>query len=423
MPICSVHAANFRGLRDPQEIQIKPITLFIGPNSSGKSSCIHALATLAQTLKIPNSTRPISLDDEYAYVHLGRFIEVAHSKSYSDPISLGIDLPEVKYNTFSPEVSKVVQRSGGLSAKYTFRCTKRTRETSLDSAIIKIGDCEYTAKKSGSDYRINRVGTTHTRIYSLKSGFIFDELGSLASVNTKDFRSIYEFFALSNAQAAIQSELRKVLYLGPFRQSPLRRYPTRGANPSEVGAQGESAITLLANEIVQSRKRPHLKQIIEWLNVLGLAKKIDVTRVASSDLFDVTLTLADGKKFPIADLGYGLSQILPVLTQCSYAPKGATLLFEQPEIHLHSLAVRPLAKVFIDTVREKNAHVVAETHSPELFGEFISEMRRGNLNKDDFIAYRVSRKDGRSNLKRIEITFDGEDFDVYDNWESGLSLA
>lgn len=422
MPICSLHAANFRGLRDPQDIQIKPITLFIGPNSSGKSSCIHALATLAQTLKIPNSTRPISLDDEYAYVHLGRFIEVAHSKTYGDAISLGINLPEMKYNVFSHEGSKVTQRLGGLSAKYTFRCTKRTQETTLDGAVIKIGDYEYAAKKSGGDYRINRVGTTHTRTYPLKSGFIFDEFGSLMSANATDFKNINEFFPLSNAQEAIQSELRKVLYLGPFRQSPLRRYPTRGANPSEVGAQGESAITLLANEIVQSRKRPHLTQIIEWLDVLGLAKKIDVTRVGSSDLFDVSLTLADGKKFPIADLGYGLSQILPVLTQCSFAPKGATLLFEQPELHLHSLAVRPLAKVFIDTVREKNAHVVAETHSPELFGEFIREMRSGNLKQDDFIAYRVSRKNGRSDLKQIEIHCDGEDFDVYDNWESGLSV-
>ena len=77
-----------------------------------------------------------------------------------------------------------------------------------------------------------------------------------------------------------------------------------------------------------------------------------------------------------ADLGYGFSQILPVLTQLSFAPEAATLLFEQPELHLHSLAVRPLAPVFIDAVKKKNLHVVVETHSPELFGQFIVEMRR-----------------------------------------------
>src|SRR5206468_4135587 len=115
-------------------------------------------------------------------------------------------------------------------------------------------------------------------------------------------------------------------------------------------------------------------RIARWLKRLGLAKKLDVSRIAQSDLFDVTLTLDDDESFPLADLGYGISQVLPVLTQCSFCPEGSTLLFEQPELHLHSLAIRPLANVFIETAQEKKTAIVAETHSPELFGEFVRQM-------------------------------------------------
>ncbi len=419
MPICKLHAGNFRGLLEEQEIELRPITLFIGPNSSGKSSCIHALASLAQTLKLPNNTRPITLDDEFAYVHLGRFIEVIHSKSYSDLITLGLDLPERRIHVFDGKKSQIF--SGSVSATYQFKCIKRTQDTVLERANVTVGDYKFTGRRVKNGYELSSNKSTHKKASILKTGFLFDDDLRIKSGTPQSLSSIYDFMPLNQAQSGIQEELRRTLYLGPFRQSPIRRYPTRGSNPTEVGAQGEATITLLANETIQSRNRPHLHQIAVWLGKLGLAKALDVSRVGSSDLFDVSMTLNDNHKFPIADLGYGLSQVLPVLAQCSFAPKGATLLFEQPELHLHSLAARPLAKVFIETAKAKNAHILAETHSPELFGQFIVELRENNLSPTDFIAYRVSRQDGRSVLKAIEI--DPKTFDVYERWEKGLSTA
>ena len=86
MPIEKVSVSNFKGISESADFEIKPVTLFIGPNSSGKSSSLHALAAMAQTVKLAGSKLPIVLDDEFAQVHLGRFIEVIHSKSYSDEL-------------------------------------------------------------------------------------------------------------------------------------------------------------------------------------------------------------------------------------------------------------------------------------------------------------------------------------------------
>lgn len=152
--------------------------------------------------------------------------------------------------------------------------------------------------------------------------------------------------------------------------------------------------------------------------MMGLANSLGVSRVGSSDLFDVNITLRDGKKFPLADLGYGLSQILPVLTQLSFCPETSTLLFEQPELHLHPLAARGLAPVFIDAVKRKKLHIVAETHAPEFFGQFVRELRANNFRREDFIAYLVKREGGCSKITEIEID---ETFDIYSPWRAGLS--
>jgi predicted ATPase len=143
-------------------------------------------------------------------------------------------------------------------------------------------------------------------------------------------------------------------------------------------------------------------------------------RQGDNSVFGVNVTLADNSSFPLADLGYGLSQVLPVLAQCSFAPDGATLLFEQPELHLHSLAVRPLAKVFIEAMREKNLKIVAETHSPELVGQFQRELRQGNLKLDEIAVYRVTRENGQTVVRPIQI--DPDDFDIFERWERGLSV-
>ena len=90
MPIDTLTIENFKGISKKREFTIKPLTIICGPNSSGKSSFIHALAAFAQTTKLTASQVPIVLDDEYAQIHLGRFLDVIHSKSIKDSFSMSL---------------------------------------------------------------------------------------------------------------------------------------------------------------------------------------------------------------------------------------------------------------------------------------------------------------------------------------------
>ncbi|MES9949875.1 MAG: AAA family ATPase [Candidatus Thiodiazotropha sp.] len=322
------------------------------------------------------------------------------------------DVPYVVVN----EEGEPINKKGPVEAVYRFKCSQRTQDIRIENANISIGDVHYVIKWSSSGYSITNKNTSSKVILDLAAGFLFDP----ESMFVRASKSIVHFLALINAQSALAEELKNTFYLGPFREAPRRKYATRSANPAEVGPMGESAVTMLANESFQTQKRPHIKQIAKWLNKLQLAKYMNISRVGKSDLVDLKIGLNDGAELPIADLGYGLSQILPVLTQCSFAKEKSTLLFEQPEIHLHTKSSRHLASVMIETAKIKKGNVVLETHSPDLVKQLMQEMKAGNISANDVALYKVSRDNKETCIHKIEVDVEN-DFDVYENWEKGIS--
>lgn len=420
MAIDKLTITNFKGIAEKTDFEIKPLTLFIGPNSSGKSSCIHALAALAQTVKLGSSKLPIVLDDEFAHVHLGRFIEVVHSKSYSDAIEIGVAMTEAGVTVKYQKDTEIVSASDEIQATYTYKSTKRTQDISMEKAEYTVGAKNLTFRNSSDGFTVRLNGKQIGGKASHQSGLKLTFL-PIAKDEKEQQEVLDAFFLNQTVTDIIAGELRKVLYLGPFRQPPLRRYPTRGSAPLEVGPQGESAVTLLANEYVQSKIKTHINEISKWMADLGLAKKVEVSRVGKSDLFDVQVTLNDDATLPIADLGYGMSQILPVLVQCSFAEEGSVLLFEQPELHLHHLAARKLATVLVKIAKKKNFRIVAETHSEDLFLQILQELNNKNIKLEDVVAYEVSRVGGKSVFNKIIVNEDAGKFECENPWRKGIS--
>jgi predicted ATPase len=426
LPIDQLAIENFKGINEREVFRIRPLTIFCGPNSSGKSTVIHALAALAQTTKLSATQLPIVLDDEYAQVHLGRFVEVLHSKSLKDSFTIGLTIEKPSsFVVRSKNESDEVNHPPRISAEYSYRAKNATQEVFIHSAELQVGSESYSFRRKGAkkaEYTITKDGkilpfdAIPTGRLGLQVKVVFK--GDLLPTNEQ----MNAYLLVETVNKNLSAELRRTLYLGPFRQGPLRKYPTRGSQPSEVGAAGESAVTMLANEFARSKaKHPNLTKVSNWISELGLGKQVIVQPVNKTDLVDVTVALSDGQSLPLPDLGYGVSQVLPVLVQCAFAPKYSTLLFEQPELHLHSGAARGLSKVFVDVIREKGAHIIAETHSRDLFLEVIQEVKAGRLSPRDVVLYDVIRKDGQSVFREVHITRDHDGYCEVDHpWSKGL---
>lgn len=424
MPIDSLTIENFKGISNKQEFLIKPLTVICGPNSSGKSSCIHALAALAQTTKLSASQVPIILDDEYAQIHLGRFLDVIHSKSIKDSFSIGVSVKNPKSAIRS--IGNKPSKATSFETSFSFKAKSATQEIYIQSAEMRFGEAHYSFQKKNavsSEYLVKFDGKKMPFMASLSDRFGLQVRLTFKTGKPPSDTEINAYLVTESVNLNLNAELSRTLYLGPFRQGPLRKYPTRGAQPTEVGAAGEAAVTMLANEFARSKNtHPNLAKVSNWISQLGLGTKVSVHPVAKTDLVDVSLTLSDGAELPLPDLGYGVSQVLPVLVQCAFAPKHSTLLFEQPELHLHEGAAKKLASVFVDVIRDKSVHIVAETHSPHLFLEVIREVRAGRIKPEDVVLYDVIRKDGSSRFREVKIKMDADGYCEVDHpWTKNLA--
>ena len=110
----------------------------------------------------------------------------------------------------------------------------------------------------------------------------------------------------------------------------------------------------------------------------------------------------------ITDVGFGVSQILPVLVMCYYVPEGSTILLEQPEIHLHPSVQMGLADVFIDVAKNRNVQIILESHSEHLLNRLQLRLADESVGKDDVALYFCDAGSAGSRLNELDIDLFGD---------------
>jgi predicted ATPase len=145
--------------------------------------------------------------------------------------------------------------------------------------------------------------------------------------------------------------------------------------------------------------------VAEWLKRLGLIHTFTVAPITpGGNLYEVRVQKAvDSEQVLITDVGFGVSQVLPVLVLCYYVPEGSTLILEQPEIHLHPLVQAGLADVFIDAVKVRRIQILVESHSEHLLLRLQRRMAEEKLAADDAALYFCDLEQGASRLQRLDL--------------------
>lgn len=185
-----------------------------------------------------------------------------------------------------------------------------------------------------------------------------------------------------------------------------------------MGRRGERAIDALLAKRQEGRyiargrghKRLSLEEYVAlWLKELGLIHSFEVETIAEEgDLYRVRVQRSpESAKVLITDVGFGVSQILPVLVLCYYVPKGSTILLEQPEIHLHPSVQSGLADVFIDVVKNRNVQVIFESHSEHLLRRLQRRLAEESLTPEQFALYFCDVSGTGSRLTELDVDLYG----------------
>jgi predicted ATPase len=107
------------------------------------------------------------------------------------------------------------------------------------------------------------------------------------------------------------------------------------------------------------------------------------------------------------DVGFGVSQILPVLVLCYYVPDGAIILLEQPEIHLHPSVQADLADVLIDAVMNRNIQIILESHSEHLLRRLQRRIAEEVIPSDKVNLYFCRMENGASQIEKLQLDDEG----------------
>jgi predicted ATPase len=125
----------------------------------------------------------------------------------------------------------------------------------------------------------------------------------------------------------------------------------------------------------------------------------------SGDPFQVQVK-KDNQKTNMLDVGYGVSQVLPLIVDAERAVGNKLLLLQQPEVHLHPKAQAALGSMIKDWVG-KGKKVVVETHSDYLVDRLRLEVKREKLKHEQLTIYFLDQKNKQTTVHKLDVDKEG----------------
>jgi predicted ATPase len=413
-------------------MRLAPITGLFGANSSGKTSILQLLLMLKQTVESSDRAQALIFGDERTLVNLGSFSNIVFGHKPDTAVAWEIAW---KFHP-SLQVKDPAHREAELFSGDQMRFEAEVLENGKSRLLVD----HMAYELAGRRFAMRRK-SRDTPAYELVSG-----ASDLTFVRTRGRPwdlpppvkcygfpdQVKAYFQnagfLADLQLAFEKAFGQVYYLGPLREYPQRQYTWAGAEPADMGQRGERVVdALLAARERKDRialGRGHKQKTLEeyvahWLKRLGLIHDFKVEAVAKdSNLYRVLVQRSPSSvPVPVTDVGFGVSQILPVLVLCYYVPKGSTILLEQPEIHLHPSVQAGLADVFLDAVRLRKVQIIFESHSEYLLQRLQRRIAEGKESvASDTTLYFCDQTGGESNLLPLEVDVFGH----ITNWPEGF---
>ena len=429
--------ANFRIFDDEVTVRFRPITVFIGRNSSGKSTIIKFLLMLQQSLG-QRSYDFLSPDGEL--VSLGRFAELKNSLTLEDSLIFDLSvkhpprMPASEILTYHPLLKNVPSSALLYKVGATVQYTKCANAGNGHYSLVNEASNQTVF---GHDFNIHD-GSNFLR-FQIDPKFkslmqqnmeILPELGRVEDLPADRIEKIKPYFsnmmdyiptmvqtlAEQDLARTLRYQIYSMLYLSPIRYELDGAIQLSSPPVSYIGKDGRHAL-------------PHLQRIVDEDEDLYTFLLPHIREVAAIDDIEfktstghVTQAYArnrvTGANVLIGDYGFGVSQSLPVLVQGAITPRHSILMVEQPEAQLHPTAQLELGSFFADLWKQRQVASIIETHSRNILLRLRRLIAKGELSPDDVSVafFTVDPEKGKMPMvKNLDINEDG-------SMEAGLPM-
>jgi hypothetical protein len=495
----SLQLTSFRSFADTGRHELTPITLLVGKNSSGKSSFLRFFPLLRQTAEVP-ARSPLLWYGKL--VDFGSFQGVA-SRVSPGPVGVHFQLTAPYAGTsrvvvgrhprpmlnLDVSVELAAQSDQTYVAQATVRCNGDSFSVTCGSQYnverVTVNGVDMASSIDVSLLHVTGGGLLpalsrdQEDLDDLVNSLVAKTLRPLAHNRTSDrkllqiarnltygsqdamlarlralalrywenpepdhqhFQTIRRLLFLKEIEAQlplIQSQIDQfasgITYLGPFRRHPDRFYRYQELAVGQIDAAGENLAMLL-----RSLDAAQIQDLSSFMQRhLGFHVRL------ANEGSHVAILLGDGggRDYNLIDMGYGLSQVLPVVAQCWMAitmsssgrqRRPTLLIVEQPELHLHPKHQSSLADVFFAVHAESNLspytppwqeplRVMVETHSEAMINRFGEMIVAGTLDPSHIrvLLFEKDESTGRTEVRSTGFSSDG----ILEDWPLGFFSA
>lgn len=413
---------NFKGFSDSGSLDFSGINLFLGANSAGKSSILHLLVALKQTLKDSNPENRLITDGRI--IELGAFSDVIHRHDSKSSLKVELSMAPDSFSEFG--VSSDPDLLHHIPNRYslTFNSTQRVRRTYLKTFEFYRRDRLLVSGASSSVGELAKWGLGEQRKHKRNVLLRFEHFLPEIWFTGVSIPRSGEIFTVARALAifsrAQHSFFDSLVYLGPIRTPIKPVHRVTGESPVDVGPTGENLLGVLYRDEKRKRlgRRNLLKNLDAWLDKrFDLVKNIKLEPLSKSGAFYSLMGLDSKSGIPVnlSSVGFGVSQIAPVIVQGFLSRPNSAMVIEQPEIHLHPSAQADLGDLFIQFLEDKKQMFI-ETHSQHLLYRLLRRIAEGVLPPSELRVYVVSRTSKGSHIEKLNL----DDRGRITNWPMGF---
>lgn len=404
------------------DIELAPLTLLLGPNSSGKTSVLQALLLLKQTAANFDRRQSINYGGTVRdLVDLGSYRSIVYRHESDRRINIGLQWQSSITGNFVEEEEIAQPR---LNYEVRWRQLQ-------DRVVIERLFYELEAE-SGIFFRMKR-GNEDKYTFEAPKGTKetrgrYPHLSSPESCYAipVEIMNSYDSFKPLEFNLQFEHLMSRLTYLGPLRSYPRREYLWTGNAPEEIGIQGENTIeALIASDRARTKRSRSvlIDQVSSWLRRLGLVNRLTVEPIDKERRYYETLVTLQSQSVTnsLLDIGFGVSQVLPVVTLLLMAPEGSIILIEQPELHLHPLAQAELGDLFLEVTQNRGVQLIVETHSEHLLRRLQRRTAERQITPDKLRLYFSSIVGDESQMMHVDIDLFGQIRNWPENFFGDLS--
>lgn len=347
---------NYKSFKELQYLELKPITILIGKNNSGKSAIAKLPALVSWSLS-------------------GIFNQPLKWKN-DDGVKLGESYGDLIYNKNFVTSNLELTIEDETKNEKLFVTIKGDEKSKTEFMEYSLNDQPFDIKKTKF------------------KGFTTSE------IEFKSLKIDYD-------------------YIGPFRKLPEISYPNNFNEYHKIGVDGGNAYPILIQDyeskgsILQNVSSWYQANFEGWkLEVLPI--------VATPPAYQVVLSNDGITKINLLNVGQGMNQALPLIVRTYMKDEEDVLIIiEEPETHLHPAAHGNLAERFVDSyLADNKKHYLIETHSQNFVLRLRKLVAQGKLKTENLAIYYVDfdQEKSLSNLDKIEV----DEFGRVDKWPEGV---